>query len=205
MKNILKSKILFSFVILVISSCGFTSQEFPARDFYTLDIGNIEKNKSTGSEDIKIMRVRLNPKYYHQDFNYKLKENKFTNDYYNQFYKPVDTMVISELYKFLNNSGVFRQVLAQNSIISTKYYVYTNILDIYADFSGPTPKSVLNIEFLVTDESYEMATTVFKSAYNRETEIKSNLPESIVEGWNNNMLDIFTEFQNDLLNLSEFN
>ena len=205
MRKLLSLNILIILLTFVVSSCGITNQEYPVRDFYILDIGKIEKNVGTGDEDLKVMRVRLNPKYYSQDFNYKLKENKFVNDYHNQFYKPLDTMVISELYKSLTNSGIFDQVVSQNSILDTKYYLYTNIVDIYADFSGNKPKSVLNIEFLLTDESGLIAKTVHKSIYNREIELNSKLPDAIVKGWNENLLDIFNEFQNDLKNLPEFN
>ena len=205
MRKLLSLKIIFVLLILPVSSCGITNQEYPVRDFYTLDIGKIENNSSRGDEDLKIMRVRLNPKYYNQDFNYKLKENKFVNDYHNQFYKPLDTMVISELYKSLTTSGIFNQVYAQNSIVDTKYFLYTNIVDIYADFSQDVPKSVLNIEFLLTQESGAIAKTVHKYTYYSEIELDNKLPDAIVKGWNQNLIEIFNQFQSDLNNLSELN
>lgn len=204
MRNLLSSKIIITLLIFAVSSCGITNQEYPVRDFYTLDIGKIENNSSRGDEDLKIMRVRLNPKYYSQDFNYKLKENKFVNDYHNQFYKPLDTMVISELYKSLTSSGIFNQVYPQNSIINTKYFLYSNIIDIYADFSQDVPKSVLNIEFLLTHESGQIVKTLHKYTYNSEIELDNKLPDAIVKGWNQNLIEIFNQFQGDLAELPEF-
>ena len=202
MKKITILSILLSILIFSIS-CGQLKRSYPARNFYTLEVGQLENNLSSGKEYLKIVRVRLNPEYFHQDFNYKVAENQFQSDFYNQFYKPVDQIVFAELYKSLSNSGIFKQVLPPNSIIESNYYIYVNIVDIYADFTGPTPKAVLNMQFFLINESNGMPRLAYTNVYNHETVLADSLPATIVNGWNEELKAIFTQFQNDLSSLTE--
>ena len=160
---------LYLTILIVFSclSCGLLNRSYPVTDFYTLNVGNIEEKGGEGSDDLKIMRVRLNSKYYVQDFNYKVEKNKFTSDFYNKFYKPVDSIISAELYKSLSGTNIFRDVVPQNSVLKTRYFLYTNIIDIYGDFTNDSSKAVLNIEFFLTDESGDIPELIFNSVYNR--------------------------------------
>ncbi|MGI9534066.1 MAG: hypothetical protein ACR2NW_03875 [Thermodesulfobacteriota bacterium] len=199
----MKKVIILSFILIIASSCGQLKRSYPARNFYTLEVSQLENNLSNGNEYLKIVRVRLNPEYYHQDFNYKIADKQFQNDYYNQFYKPIDLIVIAELYKWMSNSGIFKEVLPANNIVDAKYYIYANIVDIYADFTGPGPKAVLNMQFFLIDESDAVPRLAYTNVYNLETALTDSLPGTIVDGWNKNLKEIFTQFQNDLSSLSE--
>lgn len=198
-----KTIILSLLIFFIFSSCGQLKRKYPARNFYTLDVSRLENKQSTGKEYLKIVRVRLNPEYYHQDFNYKIADNQFQSDFYNQFYKPIDIIVAAELYKLLSNSGIFKQVLAPNSIIQSKYYLYANIVDIYADFTGTAPKAVLNMQFFLIDESTEIPRLAYTHVYNEQLTLADSLPATIVEGWNKALKTIFTQLQNDLSSLTE--
>ncbi|NIP31052.1 MAG: hypothetical protein GTO02_14985 [Candidatus Dadabacteria bacterium] len=203
MKN--KFQILITLIIIfAFISCGSLNRKYPKSNFYTLNVGNIENKVSQGNDDLKIMRVRLNSGYYLQDFNYRLDKNKFTNDFYNKFYKPIDTIVSSELYKWFSNSELFGQVVPQNSVVSTRYFLYANILDIYADFSEKPSKAVLNMQFFLTDESGDTPEVIFTSVYNRESDLNDSLPSTIVDGWNEELKNILNDFENDLSELSIF-
>ena len=195
--------IIFAIIFIFTSSCGQLKRKYPARNYYTLGVGQLENKQSSGKEYLKIVRVRLNPEYYHQDFNYKIGDNQFQSDFYNQFYKPIDLIVIAELYKWLSNSGIFKEVLPANSIVESKYYLYANIVDIYADFTGPEPKAVLNMQFFLIDESTGMPRLAYTNVYNQDLALVNSLPETIVDGWNKELKTIFTQFQNDLSSLPE--
>ena len=198
-------KILFLIVLIFIftSSCGQFRRKYPARNFYTLEVSQLENRESTGKEYLEIVKVRLNPEYYHQDFNYKISSNQFQNDFYNEFYKPVEVIVFAELYKWLSNAGIFKQVVPPNSIIDAKYYLYANIVDIYADFSGASPKAVLNMQFFLVDESETIPKLVYTNVYSQQLTLSDALPNTIVNGWNEALKNIFTSFQNDLSSLPQ--
>ena len=200
MRNLL---ILLAVVTIFASSCGQLKRKYPARNFYTLEISQLENVESHGKEYLKVVRVRVNPDYYRQDFNYKISDIQFENDYYNQFYKSVDVIVFAELYNWMSNSGLFKQVLSPNSIIETNYYLYANIVDIYADFTGPTPKSVLNMQFFLIDESGAQPELTYTNVYRQDVALADSLPPAIVEGWSTGLKNIFTDFQKDLSSLEE--
>ena len=200
----MKKILIFILLIFILaSSCGQLKRKYPARNFYTLEVSQLDNIEPYGTEYLKIVRVRVNPEYYHQDFNYKMTDLQFQNDFYNQFYKPVEIIVFAELYKWLTNSGIFKQVLLQNSIIESKYYLYANIVDIYADFSGSVPKAVLNMQFFLIDESDALPQLVFTNVYKQQLVLEDSLPNTIVEGWNKELKNIFTDFQKDLTTLKE--
>jgi len=198
-----KLLILLAVIIVFASSCGQLKRKYPARNFYTLEISQLENVESDSKEYLKIVRVRVNPEYFHQDFNYKISDIQFQNDYYNQFYKPVGIIVYAELYKWLSNSGLFKQVLSPNSIIESRFYIYANIVDIYADFTGPTPRSVLNMQFFLIDESGAQPELVYTNVYRQDVALADSLPPAIVEGWSTGLKNIFTDFQKDLSSLEE--
>ncbi len=193
-------KLIPLLLVLLLLGCFGLKREYPKRDFYTLKVVNImETDPGAGRYYLKIQRSELNPAYFHRDFNYKIRQDEFISDYYNQFYKPVTTIVTAELYKWLSNSGLFKDVLPIESIIKAKYLLDSLIVDIYADFADPiNPKAVLNMQFFLVDDSGPHPELVYTNVYNQTVELAGKGPDSVVDGWNKALENIFNQLQSDL-------
>jgi len=197
-------KLIPLLLVLLLLGCSGLKREYPKRDFYTLKVVNImETDPGAGRYYLKIQRSELNPVYFHRDFNYKIRQDEFISDYYNQFYKPVTTIVTAELYKWLSNSGLFKDVLPIESIIKARYLLDSLIVDIYADFADPVnPKAVLNMQFFLVDDSGPHPELVYTNVYNQTVELAGNGPDSVVDGWNKALENIFNQLQSDLESLN---
>ena len=193
-------KLIPLLLVILMLGCSGLKREYPKRDFYTLEVVNVmEAVQGVGRNYLKIQRSEINPVYFQRDFNYKTGQDEFISDYYNQFYKPVNTIVTAELYKWLSNSGLFKDVLPIESIVKAKYLLDSIIVDIYADFTDPeNPKAVLNIQFFLVDDSGDDPKLVYTNVYNQTVELAGKGPNSVVDGWNKALENILNQFQSDL-------
>ena len=158
--------------------------------------------KAAGKNYLKIERADVNPAYMHRDFNYRIGTDEFISDYYNQFYRPVGALISSELYKWLSNSALFRDVLPVNTLLlDAKYLLDSKVVDIYGDYRNPEdPRAVLNMQFFLIDESTDTPEITYTNVYNQSVSISSRTPGALVDGWNQALKNILTDFEKDLGN-----
>lgn len=183
--------------------CTGLKREYPERNYFTLQVVNtIKSSQAQGRHYLKVQRVDLNPLYFAKEFNYKTGPDEFKSDFYNQFYKSIDDIITGQIYSWLSNSGLFKDVLPFNSIINAEYILDSNIIDIYADFTDPSnPRSILNIQFFLVDDTKDTATLKYTRVINQEVSISGMTPEAAVDGWNKALKNILTELQSDLASI----
>ena len=194
------NRILPLLLILLLIGCSGLKRKYPERNYFTFDVvEEITVKEGDGENYLKIERADVNPAYMHRDFNYRIGTDEFISDYYNQFYRPVGALLSSEIYKWLSNSALFRDVLPVNTLLDAKYLLDSKLIDIYGDYRNPEdPRAVLNMQFFLIDDSTDTPKITYTNVYNQSVPISGRTPVALVEGWNRALKNILTDFEKDL-------
>lgn len=197
MINSTKILILLS---LLIFSCAKLEQNYPVRNFYVIDAQrSSSKALYTSKKTLEINRFNISPKYSGREFVYKVSENKYVSDFYNQFFKSPETLLNSETYGWLTESGIFKNVISGSIEVETDYILDANISDIYVDIRNPgDTKSILSIQFFITEETPTDTKLIFNKNYREEITAEDRSAESFVKGWNTALESILTSLENDI-------
>ena len=198
------NRILPLLLILLLIGCSGLKRKDPERNYFTFDVvEEITVKEGDGENYLKIERADVNPAYMHRDFNYRVGPDEFISDYYNQFYRPVGALISSEIYKWLSNTGLFKDVLPVNTLLDAKYLLDSKVIDIYGDYTNPAdPRAVLNMQFFLIDDSTDTAKLAYSNVYNQSVPISSRTPGALVDGWNKALKNILKQFETDLGNIS---
>ena len=129
------NRIIPLFLIALLIGCSGLKRPYPERNYFTFDVVNeITENSASGKHYLKIERADVDHAYMHRDFNYRVGPDEFISDYYNQFYRPVGALISSEIYKWLSNTGLFKDVLPVNTLLDAKYLLDSKVIDINKAF-----------------------------------------------------------------------
>ena len=194
------NRIIPLLLIVLLIGCSGLKRKYPERNYFTFDVVNeITENSVSGKNFLKIERADVNQAYMHRDFNYRVGPDEFISDYYNQFYRPVGALISSEIYKWLSNTGLFKDVLPVNTLLDAKYLLDSKVIDIYGDYTNPAdPRAVLNMQFFLIDDSTDTAKLTYSNVYNQSVPISSRTPGALVEGWNKALKNLLNDFETDL-------
>ena len=193
-------KIILIMISLIFFGCAKLEQDYPERNFYVLDAKrNTEKTIKNSDIILEINRFNISPKYSGREFVYRISENKYISDFYNQFFKSPDTLINSVSYNWLADSGIFKDVINRDLEVETDYLLDANIRNIYVDLSNPgEAKSILEIQFFLTEESPTDTKLIFNKTYREEIRADDKSSEDFVKSWNGALEMILTKFESDI-------
>jgi ABC-type uncharacterized transport system auxiliary subunit len=108
-------------------------------------------------------------------------------------------MFTEEIRKRLAVSGLFKHVVDPSSLLDSTYILEGAVTALYGDYRVSTaPKAVLEIQFLLLQETDVSPKIIFQGQYHKEEPLKGNTPDALVKSWNEALSQILTEFENDL-------
>jgi len=196
----INNNIILIIISLIFFGCAKLEQDYPERNFYVLDAQrNPEKTVNTSDNILEINRFNISPKYSGREFVYKVSENKYVSDFYNQFFKSPDTLINSTTYNWLTDSGIFKDVISGSIEVETDYILDANISDIYVDLRNPgDTKSILEIQFFVTEETPTDTKLKYNKTYREEITVEDRTSDNFVKSWNKALELILTKFESDI-------
>ena len=200
----MKNNIISILVLLTIvsSACTGLNKNYPIRNFYSLK--PIETDVITFAQINKVLEVStftISPKYRGKEFIYKIDENRFDSDFYNQFFNSPAQIITVETLNRLNQSNIFKNIINSHTPVHPDYVLYGNIVEIFGDFSNITPQSVLSVEFILVDESSIDSKILFNKVYSDRMDLNSKSAKELVNGWNILLTNILNNFEKDLVNI----
>jgi ABC-type uncharacterized transport system auxiliary subunit len=83
--------------------------------------------------------------------------------------------------------------------LDSTYVLEGAVTALYGDYRVSTaPKAVMEIQFLLLQETATNPEIIFQRQYHKEEPLKGDTPDDLVKGWNNALNQILTEFETDL-------
>ena len=103
--------------------------------------------------------------------------------------------------QWLNQTGLFEDVLTPVSQAIANYTIEGNIVELYGDYRNEaSAKAVMTIQFFFLDTSEDVPepTILLSKTYTSEQPIGTASPQNLMNGWNKALETILNEFIGDL-------
>ena len=192
----------FLFVFVLVIGCGGINQSYPERTYYMFEIsrqaGPITPVKGT---TVEIKRFDISPSSQGKEFVYRITDLRYESDFYNQFFIAPGTILTEAVGQWIEQAGIFEDVLRPGSLALPNYLIEGNVIELYGDYRNQAaPKAVFKIQFylLKASDLGDGPTIVFGKTYESEKPIGSATPPNLMNGWNLALEDILGEFLSDL-------
>lgn len=184
----------------VLIGCVNLEKSYPEKRYFILDVSRNEDISSPDTgKTLTVRRFRVSAKYEGKGLVYRLKELSYESDFYNEFFIAPASMFTEEIRKRLAVSGLFKHVVDPSSLLDSTYILEGAVTALYGDYRVNTaPKAVMEIQFLLLQETATNPEIIFQSQYHKEEPLKGNTPEDLVKSWNTAFNLILTEFETDL-------
>ena len=156
MKSFPSSLIIISLIfIVVMSGCASLERSYPERNYYMLNFSRNSDLKTSIRHKDKILVVNhfsVSPGSIGAEFTYRVGDESYRSDFYNQFFRPPGALISEEVRRWLTDSDLFQYVLYNPSDTKPDVILEGNVNELYGDFrDGSSPKAVLAMQLFLTD------------------------------------------------------
>ena len=107
-----------AFILLALaSSCVGIEKSYPDKRYFVLEVNrNVNPSNPPGNGVLQIANIRVSPRYEDKGFVYRTSGSSYESDFYNQFLVSPAALLGEELSKGLDQSQIFRIMVADISI-----------------------------------------------------------------------------------------
>ncbi len=199
-KTLLKLTIGIFMLFSLSIGCINLERSYIEKRYFILETSRDENISSPDTGKVlTVRRFRVSAKYEGKGLVYRLKELSYESDFYNEFFISPVSMLTEEIRKRLAGSGLFKHVVDPSSLLDSTYVLEGAVTALYGDYRVSTaPKAVMEIQFLLLQETDSNPKIIFQSQYHKEEPLKGNTPDALVKSWNSALSQILTEFETDL-------
>ena len=186
--------------LLLVVGCVKIDRPSLDRTYYSIDVErkNGVKHTSFPSKNIIVRRFRVSPRYEGKNFVYRRSENIYKTDYYNVFFISPSAMLTEELKVWMNESGLFVNVLDPGSLGSGDLLLEGVVNSIYGDYSGKEPFAVIKMQFFLLDNSSPELPIIYSCNLSKKIPAKDAEVASLVSAMNKGVAEIFKELESGL-------
>lgn len=189
-------------MLALIYGCPSVSKPYPERTFFLFEIPAPSQTVSPIKDAIvAVDRFTISPSSQGREFIYRTTDLQYKTDFYNQFFRPPDNIMTEAVRQWLNQSGLFEELLSPASQAFPKYTIEGNVIELYGDYRDTSAaKAVIRIQFFLLQNPADGTdpAVVLGKTYLSEQSIGAASPNALMNGWNLALEDILGEFLDDL-------
>ncbi|MBE0597569.1 MAG: membrane integrity-associated transporter subunit PqiC [Desulfuromonadales bacterium] len=184
-------------LLLFLAGCLKLERQYPQRDSFVLDIGGDGPAVAAGIDaHLQVRRLELSPRFAGTGFYYRTGELTYEGDFYNRFLASPATLITEETRRWLTAAGLLDPPASRPGELAD-LVVEGEITALYGDFRA-RPQAVMEIRFNLLSARTARAEILLRRSYRQEIPLVENNPTALVEGWNQALRRILTEFEADL-------
>lgn len=182
----------FGFVVLFFSACSLISpsQTLPANKYFSISLNDFALPKTQHKEITIIVALPKGLAYTNEIF---YKKDNVVSAYAYHFWKENPALMIKNFLEFhLQNLGIFKAVLNQDSLASADYILESKVDVLEQDFSDEVHSKIkfgINLNLIQINTKKLIASKHF---YYEKT-LNDNKPKLLIQNYD----DIFTSFAKD--------
>lgn len=192
----------FLFIIATFYGCPNVNKPYPERTFFLFELSApTQTTASIHGATGEVNRFSISPSSEGREFIYRTTDLQFTNDFYNQFFRPPDNLITEAVRQWLDQAGVFEDLLNPSSQAIPKYVIEGNIVDLFGDYRNESAaKAVMRIQLFLLRTSADGSnpTILMSKTYASEHPIGAAAPNALMNGWNLALEEILDAFLTDL-------
>jgi hypothetical protein len=186
---------------LVFAGCAvFRTSDGPERRQWALEARRSQVLAPVDKGALLLVRsFSVSPRYSGQGFVYRNEPSRYQSDFYNEFLISPGAMIAEETRRWIDSAGLFGAVQDQPGQALADFVLEAQVPALYGDYQNPNaPQAVLEIQFFVLDPSPPRATIDLRKSYRHAIPIKDIQTEDLVAGWNQALVHILGELEQDL-------
>ncbi|MBW2145566.1 MAG: hypothetical protein JRG73_00850 [Deltaproteobacteria bacterium] len=200
-QRILSSLYVAAFALFFFfTGCLSVERSYPEKRYYIIDVPRrADVSPPETGAFLRIRKFRVSPLYEGKGFVYFKGNMGYESDFYNEFFISPGALLNEQVRQWLAGSGLFQYVVDSPSHVESTYILEGSVTALYGDYSeSRSPKAVLEMRFYLIKDVSARSEIVFQKQYRQEIPLKGLSPEALVKGWNEALLKILIDFENDL-------
>ncbi|MFT7234978.1 MAG: cholesterol transport system auxiliary component [Methylophagaceae bacterium] len=169
------------------------------QQFYVIDVdrGLREHDRSDGRV-LYLAPVVVTSQFRAKEIVFKVEDNAFQPQPEHQFFDTPQAMLTTQLQGWLTKTGFFKRVELDNSQ-QADYVLEVAVTGLYGDKrEGYPAKSVLEMQFFMTDRHAKAEEVVFQTGLHIDIDIAETTPSNTVNGWETGMIKLLSTLEDDL-------
>lgn len=195
---------LMGLLCLFLAGCGDSlklEKPAPLKNFYVLkpDGNDQENSAGPGRGVLSIKPLNVAPDFRAREFVYRLQDDQYASDYYNQLLTAPGSQLGQCFHDWLNNSGVFEYVINSNSELDPSFVLEISLRQLYGDFRpNSTPSAVMDMQiFLLQEKDYEFR-VLFTKEFHKTIPITERTADALITGYNTGLTEILQTLKTEL-------
>ena len=188
---------------LILSGCslGLTRPE-PVKKYFLLETAAQPSTDPPAYPfALKVTNVEVAPPFQERGLVYRLDEQRYESDFYNQFFVVPRSMITTQTAQWLGQRQIFSGVLTPASTFDASYTLEGLVNQLYADLrSGAQPATVFTMQVFVTHTLDR--TIVMDRTYTHTVYVPNRNPQSVVKGLSEGFQQCLAELERDLRGLN---
>ncbi len=192
--------VLFSFL----TGCfGFGGGDKEAENleprFYIVDVdrGNVAANFAS-NRVLRIKPIRIAPHYRTENIVFRIGENEYQPQTGHLLLTDPQVMFTSQLQRWLSKSGLFSDVITDESQ-PADLVLEAAVTKFYGDDrSEYPPQAVLEMQFFMSPGDADRSKMLFQTGFRVDASIDQTTPQTVVTGWQNALEEILATLEQDL-------
>jgi len=146
---------------------------------------------------LKITNFEVAPPFQERGLVYRLDEQRYESDFYNQFFVTPRSMITTQAAQWLAQRQIFAAVLTAATTLDASYTLEGLVNQLYADLRpGAQPATVFTMQVFVT-HTLDRA-IVMDRTYSHTVYVPNQSPASVVKGLGQGFGQCLEELERDL-------
>jgi len=192
------SGLLLLALVLTAPGCVSLHQPQPVKSYFLLETtAQPSTDPPIYPFALKISNFEVAPPFQERGLVYRLDEQRYESDFYNQFFVTPRSMVTTQVAQWLGQRQIFSAVLSTASTLDASYTLEGLVNQLYADLrGGAQPATVFTMQAFVTHTLDR--TIVMDRTYSHIVFVPNKSPASVVKGLSQGFEQCLTELERDL-------
>ena len=181
-----------------LTACGSLSRSYPEKTLYDLDTGRPERVAApAAAPTLQIRTLDVSPAYEGVGFVYRVGENEFESDYYNEFFVAPLAILSRGLAQWISDAGIFAAVVGAGTNLVPDYVLDGSVRTLHADLRDPeAPRTIVEVQlFLIQVRGRGV---VYSATYRADPVAAGRTPAELAAGWSAAYAEILARVEADL-------
>jgi cholesterol transport system auxiliary component len=193
-----------SYLLMLAALTGCLSRKPLTKDTFAFTVPPVTHAPAAANAPVLTLRqISVVPTFDTPSLTYRTGQFSFERDPYAAFLVSPAESLRPPIIALLQNSGKFPTVTDLESSMRGTLSLEISVTQMYGDFANKAaPSAVLEMRFILFDASQERRSRtqpiVFQQTYTRRIPLKANTAKAVVEGLNEALDQIVSQFVNDV-------
>jgi len=185
-------------LVVLVDGCSLR-QPAPVKQSFLIQATRAQPARTPpGQTVLSVRALQVAAPFDARAFVYRRSELNYQPDFYHEFLVPPRSLLTEQLTHWLDRSGLFALVDASGRV-DTPHTLGGIVSALYGDFrQKDSPKAVLAIHFVLSDERSRAGAPIWHHSYREETPLTHPTPEGLAEAWSSGLTKILGAVENDL-------